>query len=109
MSTPPPEAIELGRRLMPSILSYESQKNPQRLFALSSKPNTIEDGFQRITFEQVGRAASYVSLWLKEHLGLKSAEDQESLAYLGVPDLRYNFVFYATLQLRKKVSEMPLC
>ena len=103
MSSTSSEVMDYGHRLMPAILSFESQSNPNRVFALSTKSSTVEDGFHEITFEQVGRASSYVAQWLSDHFRLE-AGSQGTIAYLGVSDLRYNVMFYGTLQLRSKVS-----
>ena len=101
---PLPAAIDYGRRLMPSVLSYESQNNPKRLFALSARTNQVDDGFLELTFGEVGRASSYIAQWLEGRFDFGECGKQVTLAYIGIPDVRYNLVFYATLKLRAKVS-----
>jgi hypothetical protein len=98
--------IDYGRRLMPTVLHAEAERNPQRPFAIVAKSENIEDGFQEVTFQQVSRAVNHVSLWLQgqfEENGSKPPR-HATITYIGVPDLRYNIIFYAAVQCRYKVQ-----
>lgn len=93
-----------GRRLLCSALHEEAARNPDRLFAIVAKTNDVADGYDHITFEQISRATNYVANWLQTRFenGAKPVP-QTTLAYIGVPDIRYNIIFYAALQCRYKV------
>ncbi|KAH6675144.1 putative NRPS-like enzyme [Halenospora varia] len=93
-----------GRRLMPTILRDEAKRNPQRTFAIAAISNTVEDGFRQITFEEVARAVNYVSMWLQSRFEDGDPPPRHAtIAYIGVPDLRYNIFFYGAVQCRYKV------
>ncbi|KAH8665697.1 putative NRPS-like enzyme [Tricladium varicosporioides] len=93
-----------GQRLMPTILRDEARQNPQRTFAIAAISNTVEDGFRQITFEEIARAVNYVSMWLQSLFEDDNPPPQHAtIAYIGVPDLRYNIFFYGALQCRYKV------
>jgi acyl-CoA synthetase (AMP-forming)/AMP-acid ligase II len=95
---------DYGRRLMPTVLHHETQRNPERTFAIVAKSDNIEDGFLTVTFGQVAQAVNHVSRWLETRFesGQKPPR-HATLAYIGVPDLRYNILFYAAVQCRYKV------
>jgi acyl-CoA synthetase (AMP-forming)/AMP-acid ligase II len=95
---------DYGRRLMPTILHYEAEHNPQRTFAIAAKSDNIEDGFQEVTFQQVAQAVNHVSHWFQARFESSNKPvHQTTLAYIGPPDLRYNIIFYAAVQCRYKV------
>ncbi|KUJ17080.1 putative NRPS-like enzyme [Mollisia scopiformis] len=79
-----------GSRLMPTILHDEAKHNPQRTFAVVAKSDNLEEGFYQVTFEQVARAVNHPLR-------------HTTLSYIGVPDLRYNILFYAAVQCPYKV------
>lgn len=94
-----------GRRLMPTTLHHEAERNPLRTFAVVAKSDKIESGFTEVNFQQVARAVNYVAHWLQTRFesGAKPPR-HATLTYIGVPDLRYNIIFYAAIQCRYKVS-----
>lgn len=94
-------AEQYGRRLMVGVLEEETQHNPQRVFALIPASSDLQDGFRQVTFQQVKAAVDYTVHWLQD--GFSTFSQHETLAYVGVPDLRYNILFYAALKLRLKV------
>ncbi|TVY78270.1 Non-canonical non-ribosomal peptide synthetase FUB8 [Lachnellula suecica] len=93
-----------GSRLMPSILRNEAEINPKRKFAIIARSDNIEDGFVEVTFEQITRAVNFVSHWLRAKFeDGRDPPRHSTITYVGVPDLRYNILFYAALQCRYKV------
>ena len=100
----PTELDDYGRRLMPTILRHEAKYNPQRTFAMVAKSDNLEDGFLDVTFQQVAQAVDYASHWLQNRFENGDKPPRHTtLAYIGVPDLRYNILFYAGVQCRYKV------
>ena len=67
-------AIDYDHRVMPNVLSYESQNNPKRLFALSAKSNQVDDGFREVTFGETGCASSYIAQWLQQRFDLEKVQ-----------------------------------
>ncbi|KAE9367390.1 putative NRPS-like enzyme [Stipitochalara longipes BDJ] len=93
-----------GSRLMPTILHDEAKHNPQRTFAVVTRSDNLEDGFIEVTFEQVARAVNHVSHWLQARFENGDKPPRHTtLSYIGVPDLRYNILFYAAVQCGYKV------
>ncbi|TAQ86650.1 hypothetical protein B7494_g5036 [Chlorociboria aeruginascens] len=93
-----------GRRLMPTVLRSEAKHNPTRVFALAAKSDNVDDGFREVTFQQVAQATNYTSHWLQKRFENGNKPPKlVTLAYIGVPDLRYNILFYAAAQCRYKV------
>ena len=101
--TPP----KYGRRLLPRVLDDEAISNPERPFAAIPRSEDLAHGFRDVTFGQVANAVNHIAFRLQTNLGpLK--HDFETLTYVGIPDLRYNLVFYAAVKCGYKVS-FSLC
>jgi acyl-CoA synthetase (AMP-forming)/AMP-acid ligase II len=93
-----------GRRLMPTILHLEAKNNPQRTFAIAAKSENIEGGFREVTFQQIAHAVNHVSHWLRRLFEDGNEPPRHAtIAYIGVPDLRYNIIFLAAVQCRYQV------
>ena len=92
-----------GRRLLPCVLDDEAQANPQRVFAALARSNDLSQGFQDVVFQQVANAVNLVAYRLQAVFGSKPDHEFETLTYIGLPDLRYNIVFYAAVKCGYKV------
>ena len=95
-----------GRRLLPRILDDEAVSNPTRPFAAIPRSEDLADGFRDVTFAQVANAVNHVAFRLQAMFG-PPKHDFETLTYVGIPDLRYNVVFYAAVKCGYKVSSLP--
>ncbi len=92
-----------GKRLLPFVLDDEAQANPQRVFATLARSNDLSQGLQDVLFEQVANAVKFIAHRLQTLFGSKLDYEFETLTYLGLPDLRYNIIFYAAVKCGYKV------
>ena len=99
----PQSGPQYGRRLMPHVLDAEAHTNPHRTFAAILKSSEISDGFVDITYGQMAHAVNFMAYRLQEFFGASLKYDFETLTYFGLPDLRYNIVFYAAIKCGYKV------
>ena len=99
-------ALQYGCRLMVTVLENEAQSNPERTFASVAKSSNISDGFYEVTFRQMKAAVDSVVDILRSHYHTLS--HNETLSYLGVPDLRYNILCYAAWKCRLKAGRNRL-
>ena len=97
-----------GRRLLPAILDHEAHTTPDRIFATIPKGADLQDGFVDVAVAQIATAVNFVAYELLSEYGPSSPKNYETLTYIGVPDLRYNIVFYAAVKCGFKVSSSLL-
>lgn len=88
-----------GKRLLCNVLHEEAAICPDRLFAIVYKSNDVSDGYYRVTFKQIAVAANHVSHWLQAVFenGEKPI-GHPTVAYCGIPDVRYSIIFFAAVQ-----------
>jgi hypothetical protein len=92
---------QYGTRLMPQALDSHSEATPNRLYASVSRSANVSDGFQDITCEDMARCVNFMAHWIVDHFG---ASDQfDTLAYVGIPDLRSAAVFLGAVKAGYKV------
>ncbi|KAL8678453.1 MAG: hypothetical protein Q9186_005191 [Xanthomendoza sp. 1 TL-2023] len=92
-----------GRRLLPSILDEDAQLIPERIFAAIPNSADVRDGFQNVVVARIATAVNYLAYQLQSAYGVSLAQEHETLTYIGVPDLRYNLIFYAAVKCGYKV------
>ena len=97
---------QYGRRLLPCVLDDEAQTYPERLFAAFATSNNVCQGFRDVTFSQMAHAVDFMAHRLQSTFGSILKHDFETLTYIGVPDLRYNIVFYAAVKCGYKVVSL---
>lgn len=93
---------QYGRRLMPCVLDHLSRTVPDRLFAAVPKTGDLADGFRDISVSEISRCVDFMAHWLADRFG--RGNDFETLAYVGIPDLRGVIIFYAAVKCGYKVS-----
>ena len=84
-----------GQRLLPRILDELSETNPDRLYASCPYSVDIAQGFRDVTFRDMARATDSFAWWIHRKYG--RSNDFETLAYMGIPDLRTPIVFFLPL------------
>ncbi|KAL8982155.1 MAG: hypothetical protein Q9177_005358 [Variospora cf. flavescens] len=85
-----------GERLLPVSFDEIARSNPSRLYATVAKSQDVSDGFQDLSFAEVARCVDNCARRLDDAFGC--SEDNETVAYLGLPDLRTAIVFLAAVQ-----------
>ncbi len=93
MSSPPPD---YGSRLMPHVVDEIASQTPNLAYASVPLGATTTAGFKDVTFSEMASAINYLAAWIERTLG--KSEKFDSLAYLGVTDLRYVVVFLAAMK-----------
>ncbi len=87
----PSVKIPHGRRLIPPYIDRFAAETPERVFARIPETNDLKDGYQDVTFWDLARGVNRAAEWLESRFG-RDKGDFETLAYIGVFDLRY-FLF----------------
>ncbi|KAG9238968.1 hypothetical protein BJ875DRAFT_275589 [Amylocarpus encephaloides] len=90
---------DLQRTPFPVLIDHVAKDSPDRTFAIVPRTRDLEDGYQDFTYGELSKAVDRMSWWLDCQLG--KATTLETVAYLGVGDLRYTFLYYAALKTRR--------
>ena len=99
------ELYERGRRILPVVLDQLASDNSQRLYASIPKGKNIADGFQEITVGDVANAVHSMAYWVHDTVG--RGQHFETLAYVGINDLRYAVFWFAAIKCGYKVRNNP--
>ena len=91
---------------MPCVLDDEAHVRPEKVFAVISISGNLADGFQNILFAEMANAVNFVAKKLQK--AFKNKIEFETMTFVGLPDLRYNIVFYAAIKCGYKVPQV-LC
>lgn len=97
-----------GQRLLPVILDEDAHTTPNRVFAAIPNSADLRDGFLDVTVARIATAVDFVAYQLQSEYGATLPQNHETLTYIGVPDLRYNIVFYAAVKCGYKVTHSLL-
>ena len=92
-----------GRRLQPHVVDELAQTVPERVYAaiaLSSDCSVFRD----VTFLELSRAINRFAWRLDASIGCTTSF--ETLAYVGIPDIRYTIVFLAAVKCGYKVRKV---
>ena len=98
----PPYAF--GHRLLAETLSDLESSEPDRIYASVPKSNNLADGFLDVSFRDMERMASVLTSWIEDTWGRSSSF--ETIAYIGIPDLRSAVVFFAAVRNGYKVTSI---
>lgn len=90
-----------GFRTLPTALEQKVADDPNGTYAIVPKTHDLGDGFRYITNHEVLKAVDSMALWLEETFG--RSEKFETLAYVGVTDIRYALFFHAAVKAGYKV------
>ncbi|KAL8666376.1 MAG: hypothetical protein Q9168_007491 [Polycauliona sp. 1 TL-2023] len=90
-----------GSRLLPNVLDDLAVNHPERIYTAFPKTTNPKEGFRYVTMAQTALAVNHMAWWLHETIGTSSSF--ETVAYLGVPDIRYAIIFLAAVKCGYKV------
>ncbi|KAF2012923.1 acetyl-CoA synthetase-like protein [Aaosphaeria arxii CBS 175.79] len=90
-----------GSRLMPVVVDETAERQPDLPYASVPLTTNISDGFKDVTFSDIASATNKVARWIENTIGRSSNFD--TIAYMGVGDLRYVVVFLAAVKCGYKV------
>ena len=92
-----------GSRLLPQVVDELAQSNPNRIYASIPLSSDLTHGFRDVTMLQMSQAVSKCAYWLEHTIGRSTTF--ETLAYIGLSDLRYAIVFLAAVKCGYKVRQ----
>ena len=93
---------EYGHRCLPTVLDDISKRDPHRLYAVVPNSDELADGFKSISFKEMAHCVDYFAHVLEKNIGRSAVS--ETVAYIGVPDLRNAIVFLAAVKCGFKVT-----
>lgn len=83
------------------VVDETAQDRPDLPYAYVPVAADVKEGFQAITFHDIATATNHLAAWIHQTLGPSSSF--ETLAYMGIGDLRYVVVFLAAVKCGYKV------
>lgn len=90
------------KKLLNHIVDEIAAQDPLAVYAeLPRSSETLDDGFQKVTYAQFSNAINGMAWWLVQSLG--PGKDFETLAYIGPNDLRHNILLLAAVKAGYKV------
>ena len=87
--------VDHGRRLPTAVIDDRAVSGHQRPAALIPKSSRLDDGYQPVSFGKLANAINRCAFWLRDKFGTGRGE---TLAYLGVSDLRYLIIAWAAVK-----------
>ena len=99
------ETSSYGSRLLPTVVDELAHTHPERVYATIPISSDISQGFRDVTMSKLAQSVNYVAFWLEKSVG--RSDSFETLAYIGVPDVRYTLVFLAAVKCGYKVRRDP--
>lgn len=88
-------------RLLPQVLDEHASASPTRLYASIPRSSDLSQGFQDVTCQDMARCVNFMAHWITERYGTSSSF--ETIAYIGIPDLRSVVVFLGAVKAGYKV------
>jgi len=90
------------KKLLNHIVDEIAAQDPLAVYAeLPRSSETLDDGFQKVTYAQFSNAINGMAWWLVQSLG--PGKDFETLTYIGPNDLRHNILLLAAVKAGYKV------
>ena len=99
---PAHENPSYGNRTLPQTLDDLASFTPGRLYASVPRGRDLSNGFIDISCGDMARCANFTAQWIGINLG--SSGDFETLAYIGIPDLRSAAVFLGAVKCGYRVG-----
>jgi hypothetical protein len=93
----------VGQRLLHVTIDQIAAEAPDRAWASIPKSNNISDGYRDVSFAEFANAINRLSWFLESHLG-PDRPKFKTLAYMGLPDMRYHIMSMAAAKTECKVS-----
>jgi hypothetical protein len=95
------ESPEYGERLLPQVVDYHASKTPNRIYGSYAIASDISQGFRNVTMKEMASAVNCLAWWVKDNIG--TSKSFETLAYMGITDLRYPIMCLAAIKCGFKV------
>lgn len=83
-----PSHPQSRNKLLNHVLDDIARDDPSKIFAEIPKSlSTVTEGFRNVTYREIANAVNGIAAHLEEALG--KGDWKETLAYVGLQDLRY--------------------
>ena len=92
---------EYGRRLLTKVLDEVAESTPGRLYATIPLSDSLPYQFRELTFGEMAKCIDFLANWLEERHG--RSDTFETLAFIGIMDLRGAVLFHAAVKSGYKV------
>ena len=92
-----------GERLLPQALDEHSRHDPTRVYASIARSIDLAQGFRDVTMREMAYAVDFIAWQLETRIG--KSEKFETLAYMGVSDLRYPIFCLAGMKCGWQVAK----
>lgn len=102
----PQDMVRSVSRTLSETLEHLARVNPERIYASVPVGKDISQGFRDVRIRDMLHAIDACAWWLQDSLG--RSKSFETLAYVGVSDLRYAMFFYAAIKCGYKVRHLPV-
>lgn len=103
---PPQDMPHSVSRTLSETLEHLARVDPERVYASVPVSKDISQGFRDVRMREMLHAIDAYAWWLHDNLG--HSKSFETLAYVGVSDLRYAVFFYAATKCGYKVRQLPV-
>lgn len=90
----------IGQRLSPQVVDAHAASDPERIWASIARTD-ISQSFHDVTFKELAHAVNYVAWWIDGLIG--PSTNFETIAYMGVSDIRYAIMVLAAIKCGCKV------
>ncbi|KAF2256018.1 acetyl-CoA synthetase-like protein [Trematosphaeria pertusa] len=95
------ETTPHGNRTLPQALDDLATSIPDRLYASVPRDRDLSNGFADVSCGDMARCVNFTAHWISTTLG--RSESFETLAYIGIPDLRSAAVFLGAVKCGYRV------
>lgn len=101
-ATVPPDC---GRRLQPAVIDARAREEPDKSWAsLPLDDYDLSKGFEDISYATLAAAVDKMAWFIERHVGKSSTF--ETIAYLGVSDIRYHIIEVLKIPLSCQMPEV---
>jgi len=94
---------QYGRRLIAAVVDKTAKSNPAKVFASIPKSSDLSDGWKDISTAELAHTIDHVAWWIAETI--RTSKSFETLAYLGISDVRYVVFCLAAIKAGYKASD----
>lgn len=91
----------MEKRLLSNMVDEVAERNPDQTFCLHPAGPGTAQTWKKFSFRELAIAVNQLSWYIDEHT--KESSNQESLAYIGVNDVRYAVFLIACAKVDKVV------
>ena len=98
---------DFGHRLLHVTIDEIAEETPDRTWASIPKSNNLSEGYRDVSFAMFANAINRLSWFLKSNLG-PGLTRFRTVAYIGLPDMRYHVMSMAAAKTQLKVSKLPV-